>query len=303
MVQAQPQIIDTTVTASLSHAAKRLRTRTDAPQLEAEIILAHVLDCSRTDLFAHPERSLRPRELAAFLTLLDRRALGEPLPYLTGRVEFYGLEFTIDRRVLIPRPETETLVELALSHVAQLSALRPHSGQRPGDALGPVLVDVGTGSGCLAVTLAVHTPRAHIYAIDLSSEALAVARANAERHQVANRISFLNSDLLQDLSEPTDLIVANPPYIASEEWPTLPQEVREHEPRLALYGGPDGLDIIRRLLSEASTLLQPNGTILIEIGATQGPAALNLAHQTFPTAAVAIHPDLAGRDRVLCINT
>lgn len=303
MVRCQSPIIEMSVGACLSRATKRLQMRTDIPQLEAEVILAHVLDCSRADLYAHPERALQPWELAAFLALLDRRDQGEPLPYLTGRVEFYGLEFVIDRRVLIPRPETESLVELALTHIARLAALKHYPGQLRGDTSRPVIVDVGTGSGCLAVTLAVHTPRAHIYAIDLSSEALAVARTNAERHQVANRITFLRSDLLQELPEPADLIVANPPYIASEEWPALPHEVREHEPRLALYGGPDGLDIIRRLLSEAPALLRPDGAMLLEIGATQGQAALYLAHQAFPTAAVTLHSDLAGHDRVLCVST
>jgi len=299
---SHPQIDRTTIAASLSRAGKRLRTLTDAPQLEAELILSHVLDCRRADLYAHPERSLRPQELAAFHSLLDRRALGEPLPYLTGHSEFYALDFAIDPRVLIPRPETEMLIELALTHIAQILSFQRQPDQHPRDVRSLVLADVGTGSGCLAVTLAVHAPRAHIYALDLSSDALAVARANAQRHGVANHITFLKSDLLTALPEPADLVVANPPYIASEEWLTLPQEVREHEPRLALYGGPDGLDIVRRLLRKAPTYLRREGAVLIEIGAKQGPAAIHLARQAFPTAVTTIHRDLAGRDRVLCIK-
>jgi release factor glutamine methyltransferase len=302
LVPSQPLINRTTIAAILSRAGKRLRTLTDAPQLEAELILSHVLDCRRADLHAHPERSLRPQELAAFQTLLDRRALGEPLPYLTGHIEFYGLDFNTDPRVLIPRPETETLVELALTHIARIPSCQRQPAQHLGDVPRLVLADVGTGSGCLAVTLAVYTPRARIYALDLSSDALAVARANAQRHRVASRITFIKSDLLTALPEPADLIVANPPYIASEEWPTLPQEVREHEPRLALYGGPDGLDIVRRLLREAPAYLRRGGAVFIEIGAKQGPAAIHLARQAFPAAVTTVHPDLAGRDRVLCVR-
>jgi len=302
LVPSQPLINRTTIAASLSRAGKRLRTLTDAPQLEAELILSHVLDCRRADLYAHPERSLRPQELAAFHSLLDRRALGEPLPYLTGHIEFYGLDFSIDPRVLIPRPETETLIEVALTHIALIPSFQRQPDQHPGEVPRPVLADVGTGSGCLAVTLAVHAPRAHIYALDLSSDALAVARANAQRHRVASRITFIKSDLLAALPEPVDLIVANPPYIASEEWPTLPPEVREHEPRLALYGGPDGLDIVRRLLREAPAYLRREGAVFIEIGAKQGPAAIHLARQAFPAAVTTVHLDLAGRDRVLWVK-
>jgi release factor glutamine methyltransferase len=275
---------------------------TDAPQLEGELILGHILDCGRTDLYARPERLLRPQELAAFHNLLDRRALGEPLPYLTGHIEFYGLDFAIDPRVLIPRPETETLVDLALTHVAQSLSLPRQPDQHTQDAPRLVLADVGTGSGCLAVTLAVHVPSAHIYALDLSPDALAVARANAQRHRVARRITFLESDLLTALPEPADLIVANPPYVASEELPTLPQEVRKHEPRLALHGGPDGLDIVRRLLRKAPAYLRREGAVLLEIGARQGPAAIHLAREAFPAAVTTVHLDLAGRDRVLCVK-
>jgi release factor glutamine methyltransferase len=275
-----------TITGTLTHAANRLRANTDAPRLEAELLLAHALGLSRADLYAHPERPLTCHQLANYQRPLDRRIEGEPLPYLTGHVEFYGLDMAVDPRVLIPRPETETLVDLALT-------LDPRSA----------IADVGTGSGCIAIALTVHAPHSHVYALDLSPDALDVARANAERHGVADRITFIESDLLAALPEPVDLIVANPPYVAAEEWSTLPREVGEHEPRLALYGGCDGLAVIRRLLDQAPAHLRPGGSLLVEIGAAQGAAVTQLAHQTFPTAGIALHSDLAGHDRVLRVQT
>jgi release factor glutamine methyltransferase len=277
-----------TVATSLARAVNHLREHTDAPQLEAELLLAHILGCSRTDLYAHPEHSVGPYQQADYQELLNRRARGEPLPYLTGQIEFYGLDFAVDPRVLIPRPETETLVELALEFISHLPD--------------PVLVDVGTGSGCIGITLAVHAPLARVYALDLSPHALRVAQANALRHGVAGRMTFLQSDLLAALPEPVDLIAANPPYVAHQDWPTLPREVRTHEPRLALDGGPDGLDLIRMLIDQAPAYLAPGGAVLVEIGATQGPAATQLARRAFPTASITVQTDLSGRDRVLCIE-
>ncbi|RMF27250.1 MAG: HemK family protein methyltransferase, partial [Chloroflexi bacterium] len=166
----------------------------------------------------------------------------------------------------------------------------------------PTIADVGTGSGCLAVVLARRLPQARLYALDLSPEALALARRNALRHGVADRIRFLASDLLQALPEPVDLIVANPPYVAEAEWDRLPRSVRRHEPRLALAGGPDGLAVIRRLLAQAPAYLRPGGRLLMEIGAGQGNAVLALARAAFPTAQIALHPDLAGHPRVLAVH-
>lgn len=282
--------------ATLTRAALRLKASTDVPRLEAELLLAHVLGLSRAELYAYPERPLSPHQLHSYRSLVDRRARGEPLPHLTGHIEFYGLDFAVDSHVLIPRPETETLVDLALPLV---SCVRPG----PGKDRRLLIADVGTGSGCIAIALAVHAPQSAVYALDLSAEALAVARANAERHRVADRITFLRSDLLTSLPEPVDLVVSNPPYIADDEWPVLPCEVREYEPRLALHGGFDGKDVMRRLLRQAPAHLRPGGALLLEIGATQGAAVTSLARQVFPTADVTLHADLAGRDRVLCIKT
>lgn len=269
------------VGAALTEGCALLRGITDTPRLEAEVLLAHVTGLSRTTLLAHPEQSPSADRLRLYRSLLRRRAAGFPLPYLTGRVEFYGLEFAVTPDVLIPRPETETLVELAL-------ARRPR-----------VVVDVGTGSGCVAVTLAVHLPEARIYATDLSGRALRVARANARRHGVADRIHLIQTDLATSLAGPADLVVSNPPYVAATEWASLPESVRRHEPRLALDGGPDGLTVIRRILQDGPRLLKPDGTLLVEIGATQGRAVAALASSLWPQARISIHPDLAGRDRVL----
>jgi release factor glutamine methyltransferase len=260
--------------------------------MEAEVLLAYILGTSRAVLIAHPERPLTPAQLDRYQALVRRRAADYPLPYLIGRLEFYGLEFEVTPEVLIPRPETETLVELAL-------ARRPRSA-----------VDVGTGSGCIAVSLAVHLPEATIYATEISPAALAVARRNAERHGVAERVRLLAGDLLSPCPGPVDLIVSNPPYVATGEWASLPASVRDYEPSLALDGGPDGLDVVRRLLAQAPAVLagplsaegRPGGALLIEIGAGQGEAAANLARTFFPQATLRVLPDLAGRDRVIEIQ-
>jgi release factor glutamine methyltransferase len=273
----------------LRWATGELAPVTDTPRLEAEVLLAHVLETSRAVLIAHHERPLTPAQLDQYQALVRRRAANYPLPYLTGRIEFYGLEFEVTPDVLIPRPETETLVDLALR-------------RRPAR-----VVDVGTGSGCIAVSLAVHLPEVTVYAVDVSPAALAIARRNAERHGVAERVRLLAGDLLGPLPGPLDLIVSNPPYVPTDERAALPASVRDHEPRLALDGGPDGLALVRRLLAQAPAVLRnpapvtgcPGGGLLIEIGANQGEAASRLARAFFPHATVRVHPDLAGRDRVL----
>jgi release factor glutamine methyltransferase len=278
---------------ALQEATDSLRAITSAPRLEAEVLLSHVLDTSRTVLSAYPERALTHDQLSSYQSLVRRRVSNYPLPYLTGRVEFYGLEFEVTPDVLIPRPETETLVDLALA-------------RRPA-----IVVDVGTGSGCIAVALAVHLLDAIIYAIDISPAALAVAQRNAERHGVVERVHLLVGDVLSPRPGPVDLIVSNPPYIPSGKCASLPASIRDHEPRLALDGGPDGMAIIQQLLVQAPAVLRqpepeegrPGGGLLIEIGADQGRAATRLARTFLPQATVRVHPDLAGRDRVLEVQT
>ena len=269
---------------ALQDASHRLGATTDTPRLEAELLLGYALGVSRTRLLTHPEHPVLVDQLALYTDLVRRRSAGYPLPYLTGRIEFYGLGFMVTPEVLIPRPETERLVDLAL-------ARRPAT-----------VIDVGTGCGCIAISLAVRLPESAVTAIELSSAALAVAQRNVEMHGVAQRVRLMVGDLLTPRPSPVDLIVSNPPYIPTGDCAMLPTSVRDHEPRLALDGGLDGLSVIRRLLAQAPAVLRPGGALLIEIGADQGQAALGLARSFFPRAAARLHTDLASRDRVLEIQ-
>ncbi|MGD8625156.1 MAG: peptide chain release factor N(5)-glutamine methyltransferase [Anaerolineae bacterium] len=260
----------------------------DSPRLDAELLLAHVLEVNRAAVLARPERRLTPKELTLYRDLAARRAAREPLAYILGHWEFYGLDFAVDERALIPRPETELLVE---------EALRLAKGMAPGVRI----ADVGAGSGAIAVTLAVHLSRATVYALDASPEALALAAENAARHKA--RIRCLAGDLLAPLPEAVDLIAANLPYVARDEWPTLPPEIRAHEPRAALDGGADGLALIGRLLDRASDHLRAGGAVLVEIGAAQGEAAVDLAREAMPGARVRLCQDYAGLDRLVVVET
>jgi release factor glutamine methyltransferase len=285
--------IDPSFVLRLSSALQSSRARLaalDDGNTTGSALLGHVLGLTRAQVLARPEQVLTPEQAAAFEALVARAAAGEPLAYLTGRREFYGLDFEVDPAVLVPRPETELLVDRAL-------AAQPAR-----------VLDVGTGSGCIAVTLAVRLPEAALTASDLSPAALALARRNAQRHGVAEHITFVHSDLLDaflppasSFQPPFDLIAANLPYIDTDELGTLP--VARFEPRLALDGGPGGLVLVARLLRQAPALLAPGGRLLLEIGASQGPAALDLAHAAFPSAAAHVQRDLAGLDRLLVIET
>ena len=282
------------VGSALAHGVAYLsQAGIPSPQLDTEVLLAHVLDWNRARLYARPEFRLTTAQWEAFLSAVQRRARHEPVPYIVGHREFYGLDFLVDRRVLIPRPETELLVAKALDVGVR---------QEPGKGR-PLLADVGTGSGILAVSLAVHLPGATVYATDISPEALVVAAANAARHGVAGRVHLLRGDLLQPLPERVHIIVANLPYIPSGRLPTLEPDVVEYEPFAALDGGPDGLQPIRRLLAQAGEWLLPEGTILLEIDAEQGRQSIALAKQHYPRAQVELYPDDAGLDRAVCIQT
>lgn len=273
----------------------------DTPRLDAELLLGHVLGLTRAQIHAHPERRLDVAELESYHELIERRRQHEPVAYITGHKEFYGLDFYVDRRVLIPRPETELLVEKGLE-----------IGRAISNPL--TIADVGTGCGAIAISLAVHLPQAIIYALDASSEALEVAALNRCRHGVERSVHLLQGDLLSPLPEPVDLIVANLPYVSRAEWKQLPRTIAAYEPRSALDGGPDGLDAIRRLLAQARSHLKPQATILLEIGATQGAAATDLARRSFdnpPTllrtahysrATVEVLQDYAGLDRMVVIE-
>jgi release factor glutamine methyltransferase len=275
---------------TLKHASQILAAAVcDSPHLDSEVLLAHVLGQDRAWLYAHPEHVLSPSQSSAYQSLVSRRARREPVAYLTEHKEFYALDFYVTPDVLIPRPETELLVE----HAIQWMKTSCVSG---------TIADVGTGTGAIAVTLALHLPQAQVIATDISPATLIVTRRNAARHGVANRVFPLQADLLAPLSEPLGLIVANPPYLSHAELSTASPEVVHWEPRAALDGGPDGLAVIRRLLSMTSDRLASGGALLVEIGADQGCGVLDLARCYFPGATVEIAKDYANRDRLLFVQ-
>ncbi|MFQ5406911.1 MAG: peptide chain release factor N(5)-glutamine methyltransferase [Anaerolineales bacterium] len=263
------------------------RLTTENPRLDAEVLLAHAMGVPRSWLVAHIETELTPKERERFFEYVDQVAAGVPLPYVLGRWEFFKLGFKVDPRVLIPRPETELMVETALAW-----AKTQHT---------PRIVDVGTGSGCVAITLAVNAPAAVITATDVSAEALSLARENALEHAVADRIQFAAGDGLLPAGS-VDLICCNPPYVATGELDALPSAL--HEPRLALDGGPDGLTVIRPVIQAAPRHLLPDGVLLMEIGASQREAVLELARAAFPHAqGIRVLKDLAGLDRLLVVQS
>ncbi len=257
----------------------------DSPRLSAEVLLAHVLHLTRTQILTRLEQNIPSEALAHFDRLVERATKAEPVAYLVGHREFYGLDFVTDARALVPRPETELLVDLALRALAENAAV----------------VDVGTGSGCIAVAMATRAPTAHLTALDISPEALALAQRNAERHQVAERITFARSDLLSGVAGPFNVICANLPYVPTAEVDRLP--FARHEPRLALDGGADGLALIRRLLIEARSKLAPHGRLLLEIGHAQSAAVFALSGAFFSAAERIVHRDLANIERVVEIRT
>jgi len=280
-----------TIGQVLAEATAKLSTaHVDAPKLTAQVLLAHTLSVPRANiLISPPHHPLPPHHLAAYRTFINRCAGGEPMAYIVGRTEFFALDFLIDRRALIPRPETEHLVEMALKK-CQTATTKAQ------------VADVGTGSGCIVISLAVKRPDQKFFATDISADALALAHENAKRHKVNARVQFLRGDLLAPVPVRADGVVANLPYVTTAEWQSLPRHIREHEPRAALDGGPDGLGLIRKLLTQAAQRVKPDGWLLLEIGATQGAAVSALARQAFPLAAVNLHRDYAGLTRIVEIQ-
>lgn len=257
-------------------------------RLQAELLLAHALDLSRALMLARLNEPLAPAIAAQYAANVARRAQSEPLAYILGCQEFYKLDFFVDRRVLIPRHETETLIEIALDRARWVDA--------------PVIVDVGTGSGAIALTLVHHLRAARVIALDISPDALAVARINAARLHLESRVELVESDLLERFDDAFDLLVANLPYIPATRFDQLPREVRAFEPRRALDGGEDGFDLIRRLLTQIASRAARDAIALLEISEEQGKSARELAQQIFPHCSITLHRDLEGMDRVLEIN-
>jgi len=300
--------------------------------LAAELLLLHALGRDRTWLYAHPEEQVPSADAERFFALIARRAEGEPTQHLTGKQEFWGLEFEVTPDVLIPRPETEHVIEVALDRLAVRELRAGRKQTLTGEGL--QIADIGTGSGCIAIALAKELPGATIYATDISSAALAVAQRNATRHNVADRIRFLEGDLLEGLTASRaasstvsvvgaqhaapllgndaphkspvtsreslllDLIASNPPYIGRREAEALMREVRDHEPEIALYGGEEGYELYAQLVTQAAAHLKPGGLLVLELGHNSLPAVQPLLDAPTWTN-VAVTNDLAGTPRVL----
>jgi release factor glutamine methyltransferase len=291
MSQPAPQFSSATVGAVLREGLQKLEhAGVPSAPLAAELLLMHALNCDRTYLYAHPEAQIDYDQLEEFDSLIKKRAAGTPTQYLTGHQEFWGMEFEVTPDVLIPRPETEHLIEVALSRIGESRRNNPLR-----------IADVGTGSGCIAVALAKEFPNANIFATDISSAALKIAQRNATRNNFANRITFKECNLLEALQEqpPLNIIVSNPPYVARKDAATLPIDVREHEPELALFAGEDGMEIYPRLIAQARTHLVEGGLLVLELGAGLFEPVSDLLEARSGWTRVSATQDLAGIVRVI----
>jgi release factor glutamine methyltransferase len=299
--QAKQKALPLSVRSILREGIGRLReARVSSETLAAEVLLLHSLGRDRTWLYSHADEQLDPYRVASYFTLIARRVAGEPTQYLTGKQEFWRLEFEVTPAVLIPRPETEHVVEVALERLGAAGIQIEMKTGAPSRPLG--IADVGTGSGCLAVALAYELPHAKIFATDISAEAIEVARRNAARHGVASRILFFQTNLLDGVSLsplPFDLIVSNPPYVARRERASIEREVREHEPDAALFGGPTGIELYSRLIEQAGRLLRPRGNLVLELGYGAADSVRALLGAQPGWANVCVTNDLAGIPRVL----
>lgn len=274
------------------------RNKLDSPRLFAELLLAHVFGCDRLKLYMDADRQASELERQTLRELVGRALKNEPVQYLVGEAWFYGLPFHVDRRVLVPRPSTETIIEQVLQH----ARAEPGFGGKSGE--GVCFADIGTGSGAISLVLLKNMPEARALAIDISADALEVARRNAQRHSLTDRVEFLQGDLLAPLEDhPTgrDLhyLVSNPPYIPDNEWDAVEPNVKDYEPHGALRGGADGLTFVRPLLSEAPRYIRPRGLLLIEIAAATAGQVLELAKAHPMLESPRIMQDLEGHPRVL----
>jgi release factor glutamine methyltransferase len=285
-----------TIAQAIAEGAARLRaSQIDQERRTAGVLLCHTLDFDRTQLLTRSEEQIAEPDYESYLRLVDRRASGEPLQYITGHQEFCGLDFLVTPSVLIPRPETEFLVERVIKLAIDLS-----------EEATPLIVDIGTGSGCIAISLAGNLPDARVIATDISSAALEVARTNAVRHGVQNRIQFIEGDALEPLSRfklegAVDVLASNPPYVEEATSELVQREVREWEPHSALFAGADGLDFYRRLLPDAPRYLKPGGYLVCEIGYRQLDAILKLIDSS-EFEFVDLTRDLQGWPRTLAMR-
>lgn len=291
--EVAPRMVGVTLATAHAWAHRALLASSPTPHLDAEVLLGHLTGLSRAQMLAHPELPLSAAVWEAYQRLVRRRMRDEPVAYLTGRREFMALDFLVTPATLIPRPETEVLVELVIRHVRRLQA----AGR-----LDLHVVDVGAGSGAIAVSVAVYCPDVRVSATEVSAAALEVARANVEVHGVKDRVQLIHASLLAGIEPPVDLIAANLPYIRSAELHRLPAPVRDYEPLSALNGGPDGLRAYGALLAEVVARGLRPGHICIEIGHDQDVTARELAVQYLPAARCTLLRDLAGLPRVLDIG-
>lgn len=296
------------VRGALKEGMARLRAaNTPSHTLAAELLLMHALGRDRTWLYTNPEAELEAAVSERYFALVARRVAGEPTQYLTGKQEFWGLEFEVTPAVLIPRPETEHVIEVALERLGARGLRIDMVTGAPSPALR--VADVGTGSGCLAVALAQELPHADVFATDISPAALEVARRNAARHGVSERIHFVETNLLESLlrdarrtgrqSSLFDLIVSNPPYIARGDADELPREVREYEPHVALFGGPTGIELYARLIKQAGSLLSSDGILVLELGHNSSEHVCSIIAGLPEWTDIGITNDLAGIPRVI----
>lgn len=267
-------------------AAQTLHELSTTPVLDSDLLLGHVLGWRRAELIARLDEYVASEDVTAFERLVARRALREPVAYLIGRCEFFGLDLMVDRRVLVPRPETEHVVEAVLTWA---NAREPTG--RP-----MVIADIGTGSGAIAIALAVHLPDAQIYAVDICPDALSVAAHNIAHHGVGERVHLRQGDMLAPVPIGVDVVVSNPPYTMLA---TIAEGVHAHEPHLALDGGADGLAVYRRLVAQIPSWVHPNGALILEIDATQGDAVSALVMAALPNWQVRVLRDVAGWERVV----
>lgn len=258
-----------------------------AARLDAEVLLAHILTTDRAGLYRDAEETIGERALQDFTTLVTRRCKGEPVAYLLGEKEFWSLDFSVDDRVLTPRPETEILIEETLSLAARCTEPALH------------ILEIGTGSGAVSIALASELPHALFWSTDISTEALAVARSNAERHALADRITFIAGDVFAPVTGEFHFIISNPPYIPEEEFDTLPVDVRQYEPRMALVGGRRGLDIHRELIRQAHRFLLEDGWMLLEMGHGQGLQIEALLQEDGHYERITFRADYGGELRVV----
>jgi release factor glutamine methyltransferase len=288
------------IVTTLQDALVRAKSMLGGPdvqsaQLDAQVLLCHVLGIERSMLYAYPEREIAAQQERCYLELIARKKQHEPVAYLTGHKEFYGLDFSVDERVLIPRPETELLVESALEMIRH----------RMAGGHVPIVADIGTGSGAIPIAIAVEEPRLpYLYASDVSCAALQIARLNCQRQHVVERVRLLHGDLVSTLPEPIDLLLANLPYVGTAEIMDIAPDVQLYEPHQALFSGPDGLDLLRRLGEEIhnSDVLKPAGALVLEIGYRQREALTHLFHRFWPDATITCRKDHAGFERILRIE-